>query len=57
MTTIAQPKREMGQQALQMALELMGTEDLGEQIASDVVVRGKLIVRESSGAVQDPKDR
>jgi DNA-binding LacI/PurR family transcriptional regulator len=55
LTTIAQPKRKMGQQAVQMALELMGAKDLGEHAASDVVVRGQLIVRESSGPVQNPK--
>jgi DNA-binding LacI/PurR family transcriptional regulator len=55
LTTIAQPKRRMGQQAVQMALELMGTEGLGVHDASDVVVKGQLIVRESSRALQNPK--
>jgi DNA-binding LacI/PurR family transcriptional regulator len=57
LTTIAQPKRKMGQQAVQMALELMETEGHGEQETSDVVVKGQLIVRESSGPVQDPRQR
>jgi DNA-binding LacI/PurR family transcriptional regulator len=57
LTTIAQPTRKMGQQAVQMALELMGTEDLGKHDVSDVVVKGQLIVRESSGGVRNPKHR
>ncbi len=55
LTTIAQPMRKMGQQALQMALELMETQNLADLDPSDVIVKGQLIVRESSGAVQNPK--
>lgn len=45
LTTIAQPKLEMGQQAMTMALALMigRDEDVG-----DVVVQGRLVVREST---------
>ena len=47
LTTIAQPQFEMGQQAMQMALDLMKAPS-GAQI-SDINIKGKLIVRESSG--------
>jgi DNA-binding LacI/PurR family transcriptional regulator len=48
LTTIAQPQRDMGRQAMDMALALMTT---GNSIIpfSDVVIKGKLVVRESSG--------
>jgi LacI family repressor for deo operon, udp, cdd, tsx, nupC, and nupG len=48
LTTVAQPQRDMGRQAMNMALALMAADD---SIApfSDVVIKGKLIVRESSG--------
>lgn len=50
LTTIAQPKRKMGRKAMDMVLVLLqnGAPHLGQ--VSNVVVRGKLIVRESSGA-------
>jgi LacI family repressor for deo operon, udp, cdd, tsx, nupC, and nupG len=50
LTTIAQPKVEMGQRAMRMALALMGAEDPVQEGISDVIVKGQLIVRESSGA-------
>ena len=48
LTTIAQPQRDMGRQAMDMALALMAA---GNSIIpfSDVVIKGKLVVRESSG--------
>jgi LacI family repressor for deo operon, udp, cdd, tsx, nupC, and nupG len=48
LTTIVQPQRDMGQQAMDMALTLMTADDSGPPF-SDIVVKGKLIVRESSG--------
>ncbi len=50
LTTIAQPKAEMGQRAMQMALALMKTKDPAEEGISDIIVKGQLIVRESSEA-------
>ena len=49
LTTIAQPKVEMGQLAMKMALSLMAIEDGdgGEEL-SNIVVQGKLIVRAST---------
>ncbi len=47
LTTIAQPQFAMGQQAMQMALDLMKAPS-GAQI-SDINIKGELIVRESSG--------
>jgi DNA-binding LacI/PurR family transcriptional regulator len=55
LTTIAQPMHKMGQQALQMTLELMGSTSQQAGRFSDLVVKGMLIVRGSSGAVQHPK--
>lgn len=49
LTTIAQPKIEMGQQAMDMVMELMGTHDPQAEGMSHVVVKGHLVVRESSG--------
>ncbi len=48
LTTIAQPKFELGQQAMRMALALMAAPSpAGAQVA-DIVVQGQLIVRQSS---------
>jgi DNA-binding LacI/PurR family transcriptional regulator len=50
LTTVAQPTREMGRQAVEMALVLL---ESGREPASDlsnVVLQGELVVRESSGA-------
>ena len=49
LTTIAQPKVEMGQQAMQMALALMAAKDPTDERFSNIVFQGQLIVRESSG--------
>ena len=48
LTTVAQPQRDMGRQAMDMALSLMTVGDLPASF-SNVVVQGKLVVRESSG--------
>lgn len=50
LTTIAQPKVEMGQMAMKMALSLMaiGEEDNKKEEFSNIVVRGKLVVRAST---------
>jgi DNA-binding LacI/PurR family transcriptional regulator len=49
LTTIAQPKIEMGQLAMKMALSLMAINaETGDQELSNVVVYGKLIVRAST---------
>ena len=55
LTTVAQPKGEMGRRAAEMVLELLsrGAEDGGA--VSNVVVQGELIVRESSGASESLK--
>ncbi len=47
LTTVAQPKFAMGQRAMQMALSLMGGRD--EEVG-DVVLQGRLVVRETTGA-------
>jgi LacI family repressor for deo operon, udp, cdd, tsx, nupC, and nupG len=48
LTTVAQPQRDMGRQAMGMALALMAADDSTKSF-SDVVVKGSLVVRESSG--------
>jgi DNA-binding LacI/PurR family transcriptional regulator len=49
LTTIAQPKGEMGQLAMKMALSLMTIEEGDErEELSNIVVQGKLIVRAST---------
>ncbi len=49
LTTIAQPKVEMGRLAMKMALSLMTiSQEEGEEELSNVVVRGKLVVRAST---------
>ena len=48
LTTIAQPQRDMGRRAMNMALTLMMADDSSAPL-SDIVVKGDLIVRESSG--------
>jgi len=47
LTTIAQPQHDMGRQAMDMALALMNAGNSPTSF-SDIIVRGKLIVRESS---------
>jgi len=48
LTTVAQPQRDMGRQAMNMTLTLVTADDSTTPF-SDVVVRGELVVRESSG--------
>jgi DNA-binding LacI/PurR family transcriptional regulator len=55
LTTIAQPKLDMGKRAMEMALDLLSRGGQAGGVTSNVVVQGKLIVRESSGARDDPK--
>lgn len=50
LTTVAQPKLEMGKRAMEMVLDLMLHGGPSDGAVSNVVVQGKLIVRESSGA-------
>jgi DNA-binding LacI/PurR family transcriptional regulator len=50
LTTIAQPKQQMGKLAVEMVLALMASGDQRRGDASNVILQGKLVVRESSGA-------
>jgi DNA-binding LacI/PurR family transcriptional regulator len=50
LSTIAQPKPEMGKRATEMVLALLSSDHQAEVDVSNVVVQGKLIVRASSGA-------
>lgn len=50
LTTIAQPTRKMGKKAMEMVLGLMQNGYPDRNKVSNIVVRGQLIVRESSGA-------
>ena len=50
LTTIAQPMLDMGRRAMDMVLALMANGGPGNGRVSNVVVQGRLIVRESSGA-------
>lgn len=49
LTTVAQPKRQMGQQATEMVLQLLLDGGQVGGAVSNVSVQGKLIIRESSG--------
>jgi DNA-binding LacI/PurR family transcriptional regulator len=49
LTTLAQPKFEMGQQATEMVLALMKAQASNDVQTADIVIKGQLIVRESSG--------
>lgn len=52
LTTIAQPKFEMGQRAMQMALSLMaGPATDG---APNIILEGRLVVRESTAGIRQP---
>jgi DNA-binding LacI/PurR family transcriptional regulator len=48
LTTVAQPKGEMGRQAIQMVLGLLASGEAGAPAVSNVIVQGRLIVREST---------
>ncbi len=54
LTTIAQPKPKMGQKAVEMVLALTAGHGLGIQASPNIVMKGRLIVRESSGALSLP---
>jgi DNA-binding LacI/PurR family transcriptional regulator len=54
LTTIAQPVAQLGKEAMERVLELLRSEDLNGASVSDVVVKGRLVVRESSGAKRLP---
>jgi hypothetical protein len=46
----------MGQRAVDMALALIQGADSGNGVVSDLVVQGRLIIRESSGATVLPEE-
>jgi DNA-binding LacI/PurR family transcriptional regulator len=51
LTTIAQPMLDMGRRAMVMVLGLLEDRKSGTPRISDIVVQGKLVVRQSSGAM------
>jgi DNA-binding LacI/PurR family transcriptional regulator len=55
LTTVAQPKLEMGQFAMGMVLNLVSGASPDKRVVSDVIVQGRLVVRESSGVVSLPE--
>jgi LacI family repressor for deo operon, udp, cdd, tsx, nupC, and nupG len=55
LTTIAQPKPQMGRQAMEMVLALIADGQPVEGIVSNIVVQGQLVVRESSGGRWRPR--
>jgi len=56
LTTVAQPKPKMGKRAMEMVLALMADGDANARRISNVVVQGRLIVRESSGGRVRPTE-
>ena len=52
LTTIAQPVQRLGRGAVEMVLALLSDADRSEQAVSDAQVRGRLVVRASSGQSQ-----
>jgi DNA-binding LacI/PurR family transcriptional regulator len=54
LTTIAQPKPQMGTRAMEMVLDLISDTGPLEGDGSNVIVQGELVVRESSGAPRHP---
>ena len=53
LTTVAQLKAEMGRWAMEMALTMVKTEDPAAEEFSNLVLKGKLVVRESTTGTQD----
>jgi DNA-binding LacI/PurR family transcriptional regulator len=56
LTTVAQPVGRLGKAAMETVLGLLDGEDLNGSTSS-VVVKGRLVVRESSGAPRRPRHR
>ena len=52
LTTVAQPKFELGQRAMAMAMALMGGET---GAVGDLILPGRLVIRESTGAPLNPQ--
>ena len=52
LTTIAQPKFDMGQRALAMVLALVKAGDAARSTVADVIVQGNLVVRQSTAAAR-----
>lgn len=52
LTTVAQPKPEMGRRAVEMVLALLAETADGLEAVSDILVQGELVVRASSGEHQ-----
>jgi DNA-binding LacI/PurR family transcriptional regulator len=48
LTTVAQPKAEMGKQTMKMVLTLLASKGSDEWSVPDIVLQGQLVVRESS---------
>jgi DNA-binding LacI/PurR family transcriptional regulator len=57
LTTIAQPKPQMGTRAMEMVLDLMSGPGSVVEDGSNLVVAGELVVRESSGALERPTEQ
>jgi DNA-binding LacI/PurR family transcriptional regulator len=51
LTTVAQPKMELGQRAMEMALALMGG---AQDAVGDVILVGRMVIRESAGLPSGP---
>jgi DNA-binding LacI/PurR family transcriptional regulator len=52
LTTVAQPKSELGQRAMAMAMALRGGET---DAVGDLILPGRLVIRESTGALLNPR--
>lgn len=57
LTTIAQPKGQMGKRAAQMVLAILSESGDDARPVSNITVQGSLVVRESSGAMVLPMER
>jgi len=57
LTTIAQPKGEMGRRAAQMVLALLSEPGDASRFVSNITVQGSLVIRESSGTKVLPIER